>query len=529
MDDIPQDPDRFALAIVQQWLADQGYTQALTALEREAGLRVRHEVQRGSQLLQLVYDHMEAAAAAALDEAAAERRALEERLLAGGSASGPRACPSRLRAAFEGAHPANITALACWPGARQFATGSADGAVRLLDYGGTLLRTLQAGTSGVLCLAAHPAGGLSSGGSSATGSIGGGEAPGLLAAGCMDGSVAVLDVPSGGSTAGGGSTQGVLARVSPHRKYVVAAAWDPSGTHLVTASWDNSFAVHRLQRSSTGQQAGSGSEAEGPGGGWELAAVYTGHTTGRVNAVQFLPPLANSSSSHGSSSEAPGGGRGSGDAGGSSSSDGTFLVAVQGSNYLREFCIPPGTPGSSSSSTGASSVAGSTQDQAAAAGPAGTPAAAAGGAAAVQEVRRINLNGPGGDDHVSFSAAHLALSPCGRLLLVSADNGRLVVYERLGWTQVRSIIGLPTEQFHQFAAAWHSSGHYIMAAAAHGGLCIFHLGSAKRVATVAAHAKNLRALAYDARNNLLLTCSFDRTVKMWEAAEAEGQAAEQAA
>ena len=37
-----------------------------------------------------------------------------------------------------------------------------------------------------------------------------------------------------------------------------------------------------------------------------------------------------------------------------------------------------------------------------------------------------------GDDHVSFSAAHLAASPCGRLLLVSGDNGRLVVYATAG-------------------------------------------------------------------------------------------------
>ena len=37
-----------------------------------------------------------------------------------------------------------------------------------------------------------------------------------------------------------------------------------------------------------------------------------------------------------------------------------------------------------------------------------------------------------GDDHVSFSAAHLAASACGRLLLVSGDNGRLVVYETAG-------------------------------------------------------------------------------------------------
>lgn len=232
-----------------------------------------------------------------------------------------------------------------------------------------------------------------------------------------------------------------------------------------------------------------------------------------------------------------------------------------------------------------------------------------------------------GDDHVSFSAAHLAVSPCGRLLLVSGDNGRLVVYETAGemsgwgkeqassrcsnewlgasaaiiglpaeqplsvpnklsfspltwtillvfatgWAQVRSIIGLPVEQFHQFCAAWHRSGHYVFAgghpacmvciqlpapdagaaarrccpvcmllhcyvaaaahgggclstraaarvlllmplastipaAAAHGSVCLFHLGSCKKVATLAAHSKNVRSLAYDAANNLLLTC-----------------------
>lgn len=59
---------------------------------------------------------------------------------------------------------------------------------------------------------------------------------------------------------------------------------------------------------------------------------------------------------------------------------------------------------------------------------------------------------------------------------------------------------------------------HIRAGAAHGGLCIFHVGSAKRVATLAAHSKNVRGLVYDACNNLLLTCSFDRTVKIFKAA-----------
>ena len=48
-----------------------------------------------------------------------------------------------------------------------------------------------------------------------------------------------------------------------------------------------------------------------------------------------------------------------------------------------------------------------------------------------------------------------------------------------GWRQIRNFYGLAVEKFHQPSAAWHSSGHYIMAAAAAGWVYIFHVGSAK--------------------------------------------------
>lgn len=83
---------------------------------------------------------------------------------------------------------------------------------------------------------------------------------------------------------------------------------------------------------------------------------------------------------------------------------------------------------------------------------------------------------------------------------------------------MRNFYGLPTEQFHQFCAAWHAGGHYVLAAAARGGVYVYEVGSARVVATLAAHpSKNVRGLAYDGVNNLLLTCSFDRSVKMFEA------------
>ncbi len=90
---------------------------------------------------------------------------------------------------------------------------------------------------------------------------------------------------------------------------------------------------------------------------------------------------------------------------------------------------------------------------------------------------------------------------------------------RAGWTQVRNLYGLPTEQFHQFAAVWDSSGHYVLAAAAHGWVYVFDVATARVVTKFKAHDKNVRGLAYDAANNLLLTCSFDRTTKVFNAGQ----------
>ena len=63
--------------------------------------------------------------------------------------------------------------------------------------------------------------------------------------------------------------------------------------------------------------------------------------------------------------------------------------------------------------------------------------------------------------------------------------------ERAGWRQVRNFYGLAVEKFHQPSAAWHSSGHYIMAAAAAGWVFIFHVGSAKVNVQVPASVQNL--------------------------------------
>lgn len=56
---------------------------------------------------------------------------------------------------------------------------------------------------------------------------------------------------------------------------------------------------------------------------------------------------------------------------------------------------------------------------------------------------------------------------------------------------------------------------------------VYHVGSAKVVAVLSGHSVNVRDMAYDPTRNLLATCSFDKTVKVWgEAGAAAGATGE---
>jgi len=62
----------------------------------------------------------------------------------------------------------------------------------------------------------------------------------MVAAGSMDGSVSLLSAVSGD----------LLCSRRVHRKYVVSLAWAADGRTFVSASWDASLAVLRVQLSS---------------------------------------------------------------------------------------------------------------------------------------------------------------------------------------------------------------------------------------------------------------------------------------
>lgn len=72
------------------------------------------------------------------------------------------------------------------------------------------------------------------------------------------------------------------------------------------------------------------------------------------------------------------------------------------------------------------------------------------------------------------------------------------------------------------SVAWHPSSCYVyVSAPAEAAMYVMHVGSAQQVARIAGHHRiNVRAIASDPHANRLASCSFDKTLRVYEAAAA---------
>jgi len=139
----------------------------------------------------------------------------------------------------------------------------------------------------------------------------------------------------------------------------------------------------------------------------------------------------------------------------------------------------------------------------------------------LQEAGRVNMNDAEWDEHLSFSATTLNLSPDGSFLLASTDGPRIMVLRVRDWSKAKLLYGLHTAaNFHQYSACWLGTSH--VAAAAEGGtVFIFRLSDGKVVEKLAAHpGSNVRALDSSAAGTRLITGSFDKTIRVYTSAPA---------
>lgn len=402
-----RDPDELALLIVQQYLQEQGFTAALEAVEKQDGRTyLQAKLPNGSMLLEMIYKALEAEASQQDDkrQTTQEAQTEEDALISAASATLPtHKCPVAWLP-----HRATVTALAIHGSLGL--SGAGNGQVRCTNADGSVSWVTQVAANGILALAVVPP------------PYEGGRT--TIVATSMDGGVTLVAADTGS----------ILARCSPHRKYVVAAAVT-SSRRVVTGSWDATLCV--IQLPSDPEDASASCQLLR-----QMDVLSTHSFSSGIAALAVLP-------------------------------DGhTAVVALRSGCRLRLYDTN-----------------------------------------SMQEKVAVNMNDFEWDDHLSFSATSLALSPDGVFLLVSTDGPRIMVLRIRDWSKAKLLYGLHTAaQFHHYAACWLGCGH-IAAAAAGGHVFVFRLSDGKVVEKLEAHpGSNVRALVSSAAGDRLLTGSFDKSM-----------------
>lgn len=72
----------------------------------------------------------------------------------------------------------------------------------------------------------------------------------------------------------------------------------------------------------------------------------------------------------------------------------------------------------------------------------------------------VNMNATG-DDHVSFTALDMSLSPDGKFVLVSTDRNRLIMFATGTPFQARNFYGVPNDQWSTPRTAWNLTQSFI--------------------------------------------------------------------
>ncbi|CAG8642777.1 6730_t:CDS:2 [Ambispora leptoticha] len=129
-----------------------------------------------------------------------------------------------------------------------------------------------------------------------------------------------------------------------------------------------------------------------------------------------------------------------------------------------------------------------------------------------------------GDERVSFTPMDISPSPHnnGKYLLVSTDDesGRLILFLTNSDVQIRNFYGAQVNKFSTPRHCWHPSGKYFYVTDdAKGDICIFDVATAKIIARLEGHTSIVKSLWFDVERDLLISCGFDKTIRVWGATD----------
>ncbi|KND00990.1 uncharacterized protein SPPG_04086 [Spizellomyces punctatus DAOM BR117] len=131
--------------------------------------------------------------------------------------------------------------------------------------------------------------------------------------------------------------------------------------------------------------------------------------------------------------------------------------------------------------------------------------------------RQHNMNA-NGDDWISFTPMDIAPSPSGRHIAVYTDSkaGRLIIFRSRSTVQARNLWGTVADGFSQPRCCWDSSGRYLFATSDDRKICVFDVVSGQIMRKLEGHTDVIRGISFDADAERLISCSFDKTVRVWD-------------
>eukprot|EP00795_Rhopilema_esculentum_P013939 gene13939-4894_t len=132
----------------------------------------------------------------------------------------------------------------------------------------------------------------------------------------------------------------------------------------------------------------------------------------------------------------------------------------------------------------------------------------------INECDQLNMNAFG-DDYVSFNAMDLNISPSGRYLLTSTDQQRIILFDINDGAQVANYYGVINDEYSQPRNCWHPSERYFYTTSDDNSICVFEVSSGKIVQRLKGHEGRVRDLMFCNEFSLLVSSSYDSTVRMW--------------
>ncbi|KAF9437565.1 hypothetical protein BGZ76_000220 [Entomortierella beljakovae] len=124
------------------------------------------------------------------------------------------------------------------------------------------------------------------------------------------------------------------------------------------------------------------------------------------------------------------------------------------------------------------------------------------------------------DDWVSFTPMDISYSPHnnGGYLLVSTDSptGRQILFRTDSALQLFNYYGVPTDGFSTPRHVWTQCGKYFFVTGNDHKIYCYHVGGKQEIAgKLEGHTSVVRGLHMDYERNMLVSCGFDKTVKLW--------------